>query len=216
MPAYIVIDGMDGAGKGTVLSGLQKVYPPHIGNSPGRFWYTREPGGTPVAEKIRSIVVNDQVSALTELLLFVAAREDLREVLIKPALDRGDHIISDRSVSSTFAYQLYGRDNQKMLPTLQHINALHQVQPTVYIFLDLDPEEAARRTCLRSDDGMIVDGAKFDKESLAFHTRARAGFKAFREFFPDTLCHFVDASQPPDKVFEDVLAVIVEHLKVFG
>lgn len=163
MPFYLVIDGMDGAGKGTVLAGVERVYPPHIDNPAGRFWYTREPGGSPVAERIRSIVVNDHVSALTELLLFVAAREDLRRTLIGPALLWGDNVISDRSVSSTFAYQLCGRDRQEMLPTLQHLNALHEVQPTMYIFLDLDPEEAARRTCIRSDAGNIIDGAKFDK-----------------------------------------------------
>ena len=174
--------------------------------------YTREPGGSPVAEKLREIVVRDFVTPLTELLLFVAAREDLRSAVVEPALKRGVHVISYRAASSTFAYQLYGRKKLDQLPILQYLNSLHEVCPTLYIFLDLDPEEAARRICLR---GGVVDADKFDKESIEFHTRVRQGFKAFPEFEPGVPCYFVDASQTPDKVLADVLAIMAEHLATF-
>ena len=213
--AYIVIDGMDGSGKGTVLDGLRAIYPPLDGDNSQRFIYTREPGGSPLAEQIRRLVVNDPMSALTELLLFVAAREDLRRVLIGPAVDRGQHVISDRSVSSTFSYQIHGRQQPDLLPTLRYLDKLHMVWPSLYVFLDLEPELAAKRTGGRAAEVGSEDGAKFDRESIDFHTRVREGFKTFPAFEPDVPCHFVDASQTPDAVLSEVSAIIATHLATF-
>lgn len=142
--------------------------------------------------------------------MFVAAREELRSTFVAPALARDDHVISDRAASSTLAYQIFGRQRHDQLPLFKYLNGLHTCNPTLYIFLDLDPEEAAKRIGRRS-----TDQDRFDKEGVAFQIRVREGFRAFPEFVPGVSCHFVDASQSPEKVLVDVLAIIVEHLATF-
>lgn len=197
---FIVIDGGEGAGKTTLLRALQECLPE------SEFVFTREPGGTAVATEIRRILLDrtQPLSLLAEFFLFWAARAEHLAQIIVPALFEGKTVISDRFDSSTFAYQIRGRENVSLLPHFDLIREMccRNVSP-LYIFLDIDPEEGLRRTEGRRENN------HFDAESLAFHTRVRSGFM---EFFASHPHRIVSAHKPPEIVLGEVLEIIRESV----
>jgi len=164
--AFIVFEGGDGSGKSTQikrLSGrlLRREHP---------YLVTREPGGTPLGEQLRKILkTRTDLSPLGELLLFVAARQQLLTQIIEPAIRSGKNIISDRFTASTIAYQGYGRGlNISNIVSLNKL-ATGQIEPDLNILLDLAPEVALSRISERKKDS-------FDNSELSFHKRVRQGF----------------------------------------
>ena len=164
--AFIVFEGGDGSGKSTQikrLSGrlLRREHP---------YIFTREPGGTPLGEQLRKILkTRTDLSPLGELLLFVAARQQLVTQIIEPAIRSGKNIISDRFTASTIAYQGYGRGlNISNIVSLNKL-ATGQIEPDLNILLDLAPEVALSRISERKKDS-------FDNSELSFHKRVRQGF----------------------------------------
>ena len=164
--AFIVFEGGDGSGKSTQikrLSGrlLRREHP---------YIITREPGGTPLGEQLRKILkTRTDLSPLGELLLFVAARQQLLTQIIEPAIRSGKNIISDRFTASTIAYQGYGRGLD--IANIVSLNKLAtgQIEPDLNILLDLQPEIALSRISERKKDS-------FDNSELSFHKRVRQGF----------------------------------------
>lgn len=204
---YIVIDGIDGAGKGFLFETLQKAFPP-LSKDEQKFVYTREPGGTPVGEKIREVLLNDYMSPLSEFFLFLAQRKEVRDQVVEPALLRGIHVISDRSDSSTFAYQIRGRQHPALEKSFWKTRKEITPVPSLYIFLDLDPKVAAERLSRRKSDG--GEGDRFDTENIEFFTRVRQGFIDFaKEVFAPVI--FVDASASKEEVAQEV----VTHIRAF-
>ena len=164
--AFIVFEGGDGSGKSTQikrLSGrlLRREHP---------YIITREPGGTPLGEQLRKILkTRTDLSPLGELLLFVAARQQLLTQVIEPAIRSGKIIISDRFTASTIAYQGYGRGLD--IANIVSLNKLvtGEIEPDLNILLDLAPEVALSRISKRKKDS-------FDNSELSFHKRVRQGF----------------------------------------
>lgn len=166
----VVCDGSNGAGKTTLIEHLRK----HLQDSGFEVLVTREPGGTPIGEKIREVLLSPdtpEMCDLTELMLFAAARaQHLREKIL-PALDAGKVVLCDRFDSATIAFQQYARGLDGGL--VQRINALalDGFKPDLYLILDLDPLKGLERVRQR---GAALD--RLEAEKLAFLERAREGF----------------------------------------
>ena len=146
---FITFEGIDGAGKSSHIEGLAAAF-----RTQGRtVTVSREPGGTPLAEKLREMVLNDPMDALTESLLIFAARRDHLRNVIEPALARGEVVLCDRFTDATFAYQGAGRGfDLGALSTLEHLaqtglapQADLMREPDLTVWFDLAPEVAAER-----------------------------------------------------------------------
>ena len=175
---FIVLEGGDGAGKGTVVRHLQKVLPK------GKFVYSREPGGTVVGEKVREILLGEQMSPVTELMLHFSYRFEHIEKVILPNLKKGKHVISERYIASTYAYQIEGWKRPDLLPLFRILekecNKL--IKPDLYLFLDLDAKEGERR--LRNK-GEKLD--RFELAGLAFHERVRKAYHKYLKKYPSNV-----------------------------
>jgi len=171
---FISFEGIDGAGKSTHIDALAQAF-----RTQGRaVTLTREPGGTPLAEKLRAMVLNDAMDAMTEALLVFAARRDHLQQLIEPALARGDVVLCDRFTDATFAYQGGGRGfDLKMLSimeqwvqTVRGLEADFVRQPDLTVWFDLPAEIAAQRLAgARTPD-------KFEAQPVEFFRRVSNGY----------------------------------------
>lgn len=205
---YVVIDGMDGSGKGTQLALLKQKFPDAV--------FTREPGGTPLSENIRSLVVDDpntqNASALTKLLLFCAARVDLQQNLIMPALRADKLVIADRGPPSTWAYQVDAEEDGDLSNCFDAIHreifgtvfrSKYGRRPDLYIILDLHPEVARERVTRDANRTATY----FDKKELDFYRRVRHGFLKFAQWAAqrDSQVIFIDAHGTPERVHELIM-----------
>ncbi|WP_296226304.1 dTMP kinase [Ralstonia sp. UBA689] len=167
---FITFEGIDGAGKSTHLAWFAQQLQTKLAPQGKKVVVTREPGGTPLGERLREVLLHERMHLETEaLLMFAGRREHIAEV-IQPALDRGDWVISDRFTDATFAYQGGGRGL-----AIDRLEALEQwvqqgLQPTKTILFDLAPEIAAARLA----DARTPD--KFEAESVQFFLRTRAEY----------------------------------------
>lgn len=200
---FVTFEGIDGAGKSTHVEGLAQVF-----RERGRtVTLTREPGGTPLAEKLRTLVLNDPMDALTEALLVFAARRDHLQQLIEPALARGDVVLCDRFTDATFAYQGGGRgyDRQVLRVLEGWVQALPGTQalrqPDLTIWFDLDPAIAAQRLA----GARVPD--KFEAQPVEFFRRVAAGYADRLAENPSRFAR-VDAAQSRESVWQEVLAAV--------
>lgn len=202
---FISFEGIDGAGKSTHIDSLAQA----LRASGKSVTLTREPGGTPLAEKLRAIFLNDTMDALTEALLVFAARRDHLQQCIEPALARGEVVLCDRFTDATFAYQGFGRGfDRHMLSVLeQWVQTLPGMsepvvrQPDLTIWFDLNAEVAAQRLVgARHPD-------KFEAQPLEFFRRVVAGYAARAAEFPNRFAR-VDASLSRDAVWRGVLEAV--------
>ena len=202
---FITFEGIDGTGKSTQLSRAVR----YIRKSGHRVLVTREPGGTRTGERIREILLaakTGKLAPLAELALMYAARAQLLEQRIRPALARGDVVVSDRFNTASFAYQGYGRE----LGTAA-VRAFDRVicgatQPHLTIILDLDPKAALDRAQGRG----TRKRSKLDRieaQGLAFHQRVRAGYLAIARTAPDRI-KVVNADQTIEAMQEQIRALI--------
>ena len=170
---FIVLDGPNGSGKSTQVNRLRD----HFTSLGRKVVVTREPGGSPQAEQIRDILVNGDVGrwdAVSEILLFAAARRNHVETVIKPALAAGNIVISDRFVPSTIAYQGYG--NQGPLDLIEQTTkiAIGDFKPDLTILMFVDIEEGLKRAHARRN-GSEQRFTSYDKD---YHQRVYQGFEA--------------------------------------
>lgn len=200
---YIVIEGLEGAGKTTARDVVVETLR-DLGVSD--LLFTREPGGTVLAEKLRSLVldiksVGDEViTDKAEVLMFYAARVQLVETVIKPALASGQWVIGDRHDLSTQAYQGGGRGiDRTMLATLRDA-VLGDFRPNLTLYLDVTPEVGLKRARARGDLDRI------EQESLNFFNRTRARYLELAA--ADDSIITVDATQPLEKVMSDIRAAV--------
>ena len=213
---FITFEGIDGAGKSSHIERLAQL----VRDSGRTVLVTREPGGTALAEKIRSMVLNDEMDPLTEALLVFAARRDHIQRCIRPALARGEVVLCDRFTDSTFAYQGYGRGfNHGVLTQLEewvqkdHLGPAGSfaddlfIEPTFTFFYDLDPKIAAQRLAgARSPD-------RFESEQQTFFEKVRMGYQNRLASNPGRFIR-VDASQSIDAVWLDVSRAMDEVLRL--
>lgn len=205
---FISFEGIDGAGKSTHIEGLAQVF-----RAQGRVvTLTREPGGTPLAEKLRTLVLNDPMDAMTEALLVFAARRDHLQQVIEPALARGDVVLCDRFTDATFAYQGSGRGFD--LATLGYLEQLVQTmqspeggfirQPELTIWFDLAPDIAA----VRLAGARMPD--KFESQPVTFFARVRAGYQTRFEADPQRFAR-IAAEQTREAVWQEVLVNVKQR-----
>lgn len=197
----IVCDGNNGAGKSSVIRAIEEF----LISQHRKVLITREPGGTRIGEKIRSVVLDPETPELcdtTELLLFAAARaQHLKEKII-PAIKAGTIVVCDRFTPATIAFQHYGRGIP--LDLVRSINsfALEGFEPDLNIILDVDPEIGMKRVASRGEG---LD--RMEMQKLEFLANAREGFLLQAEESPATFV-VIDASRPFKDVSSDVLAAV--------
>ncbi|OIP15263.1 MAG: dTMP kinase [Comamonadaceae bacterium CG_4_9_14_0_8_um_filter_57_21] len=203
---FITFEGIDGAGKSTHIDALAQVF-----RAQGRsLTLTREPGGTPLAEKLRALVLNDPMDAMTEALLVFAARRDHLQQVIEPALARGEVVLCDRFTDATFAYQGGGRGfDLQTLSFLEHLVQSKQGleghfvrQPDMTLWFDLAPDIAAQRLA----GARVPD--KFEAQPVEFFARVRAGYQARFAAQPQRFAR-IDADQSRDAVWQDVFDTLL-------
>jgi dTMP kinase len=200
---FVTFEGIDGAGKSTHIEALAVA----LRQQGKQVVLTREPGGTPLAEKLRGLALNEAMDPLTEALLMFAARRDHLQQVIEPALARGDAVLCDRFTDATFAYQGAGRGfDLQVLATLerwvQSVDALPAPilrQPDVTVWFDLDPAIAAQRLA----GARLPD--KFESQPQEFFARVASGYAARAAADPQRFLR-VAADQPRDAVWREVQA----------
>ncbi|WP_125781948.1 dTMP kinase [Pseudoalteromonas rubra] len=197
----LVCDGSNGAGKTTVIQGIAD----YLEQQGYDVVLTREPGGTPIGEKVRSVILDPstpEMGSMTELMLFGAARAQHVEEKIRPALEAGKVVISDRFDAATFSFQHYARGID--LETITTINelALGGFKPDMNLILDLDPQLGLQRVSQRGEG---LD--RLEDEKMEFLHRAREGYLAQAKADPARFS-VIDASQDKQSVLSDCLKVV--------
>lgn len=205
---FISFEGIDGAGKSSHVETLAQCF-----RRQGRaVTVTREPGGTPLAEQLRTVALNQPMDALTEALLMFAARRDHLLQVIEPALARGDVVLCDRFTDATFAYQGHGRgfdlqvlsELERWVQSVDALPAGSLRQPQLTLWFDLAPEIAAQRLA----GARLPD--KFESEPLAFFRQVAAGYAARQAADPVRFAR-IEAQQPREAVWEAVRAAVHER-----
>jgi dTMP kinase len=205
---FISFEGIDGAGKSTHIESLAQAF-----RAQGRVvTQTREPGGTPLAEKLRTIVLNDAMDAMTEALLVFAARRDHLQQVIEPALARGEVVLCDRFTDATFAYQGGGRGfDHNLLSFLEQTIQCRRGeegdfvrQPEMTVWFDISPQAAAGRLA----GARVPD--KFESQPLVFFEKVAAGYEARARQYPQRFVR-IDASQTRHQVWQQVTLAMVRR-----
>jgi dTMP kinase len=202
-PGFLIaFEGVEGAGKSTQLDRLRD----ELERRGHEVVVTREPGGTPVGERVRDVLLDPAVDLdpRAEALLFAAARAQLVEQVIRPALERGAVVLCDRYLDSSLAYQGGGRGLGR--GPVQEVNrfATGGLLPDLVVLLDLDPAEGLGRNTARRD--------RIEVEGLGFHRRVREAFRELAAADPGRFA-VVDAAAPADQVAAAVLAASLRHLE---
>jgi dTMP kinase len=197
---FITFEGIEGSGKTTQLRKLAERIPSAV--------VTKEPGGTPIGDRIRAILLDPQsvgMDATTELFLYAASRRQHVAELIRPALERGGVVFCDRYTDSTLAYQGFGR--RLDLDELRTLNdwATARLVPDLTLLFDLSEEAGLRRARSRNDASTALqDESRFEAEDLRFHRRVREGYLSLAKAEPRRWV-VIDGDGTPDEVFARLL-----------
>lgn len=201
---FISIEGVEGVGKTTNLKFIQQFF----SDNGIPLYCTREPGGTPLAEDIRNILLHrndEKIDQMTELLLMFAARTQHIAEVIKPALARGEWVLCDRFTDSSFAYQGGGRGiPMEIIEGLTNL-ALEGFKPDFTIILDLPVDLGLERAQTRSEKD------RFEQEDKAFFERVRSVFHARAKANPDRYC-IIDTTPALEEVQADLHRVLTEYV----
>lgn len=193
----ISFEGVDGSGKSTQARLLYD----YLTASNFNTLFIREPGGTPVSEVVRAILLDNshkQMSARAELLLFLAARAELVDKVIEPALKQGKIIITDRFSDSTLAYQIDGRKLPAEIVRKTNEFAAAKIKPNLTFIVDLEIAKAHVRLKANKD--------RLESETGGFHQRVRRGFLKIAKAEPRRV-KVVDGRKTPDEIFAEILAI---------
>jgi dTMP kinase len=205
---FLTLEGGEGAGKSTLARALAE----RLRGRGLAVTVTREPGGSRRAEEIRETILSGRIKpygAFAEALMFSAARIDHVDRLIRPALEKGDWVISDRFIDSTRAYQgILGEIEPALLAELEQV-ATAGLRPDLTFVLDIDPRLGLRRAARRRAPGETGD--RFESEDLGFHTRLREAFLAIARAEPQR-CAVLDAQLPPEALAQAAFAMLEQRL----
>jgi len=203
----ISFEGLDGAGKSTQMSMLERwLEALHI-----PFIHTREPGGTPLGNEIRQLLLNRPelaIVALAEAFLFQADRAQHFATLVIPALNEGKVVLTDRCFDASIAYQGYGRGVDISLIEYLSLLATQGNKPDLTILLDLDPSEVHHRTDVTHDQsGTREARTRFDAEAEGFHQRVQEGFHALARAHPERI-KVIDASRTSVEIHQEIIGLV--------
>lgn len=194
---FITLEGIDGAGKSSHLEAIAS----HLARYGAEVVRTREPGGTPLAEALRNLVLHTAMDAMTETLLVFAARRDHLAAVIVPALARGATVLCDRFTDATFAYQGAGRGFDVSLLTALEQWVQQGLQPQLTLWFDLDPALARRRLV----EARVAD--RFEAQGPDFFERVRDGYRNRAAADPGRFAR-IDAAAERDAVSRQVIDVL--------
>ncbi|PYQ52634.1 MAG: dTMP kinase [Acidobacteria bacterium] len=201
---FITLEGIEGSGKSTQVRRLAERIPNSLA--------TKEPGGTPTADRIRAILLDtaSTIDPVAEVFLFAASRRQHVTEVIRPALEAGRVVLCDRFADATLAYQGFGRLLD--LDRLRWLNdwATGSLYPDLTLIFDL-PEEVGLSRARSRNSAAPVDEGRFETEDLRFFRRVREGYLALAVAEPHRYA-VVDASGTPDDVFEKTLDVLRRRL----
>lgn len=196
---FVVFEGTDGSGKTTILNNVKK----YLDESNIEYILTREPGGTKIGEKIRDILLNNKNKEMdyrTEALLFAAARAQSVEEVLRPALNKGKLVISDRYVLSSIAYQGYARELN--IDGVKGINdfAIDGLKPDWTIFFDVDPIKVLdrKKAATKAD--------RLEEEGNNYHSKVYEGYKKMIEEYQNVIV--IDASRSIEEVTNETIIAL--------
>jgi len=203
---FITFEGGEGAGKTTQIGHLAR----RLALRGAAVVSTREPGGTPHAEKLRSLLLSGAAAPLGplgEAILFTAARIDHIDTLIEPSLARGDFVLCDRFMDSTRAYQgALGKVDARMIALLERA-AVGAGRPDLTFVLDVPPAQGLARAAKRRGSGAVD---RFESEDAGFHVGLREAFLAIAAAEPSR-CVVIDATGAPEEIGETIWRVAAER-----
>jgi dTMP kinase len=208
---FITFEGIEGSGKSTQISRLLQ----YLTEQRRPVTLTREPGGTPIGDQVRRILLdplNRLLDPTAELLLYAASRaQHLREV-IRPALAAGRIVLCDRFSDATVAYQGYGRGLS--VPVIRELDRIVTagLRPRLTVLLDLPAETGLGRARGRNMSQGLHGEARFENEDIAFHSNVRNGYLQLAKEEPGRI-RTVNAARLPDEVQEDIRAIVDEVLE---
>ncbi len=197
---FISLEGMDGAGKTTQF----KLLLEHLNSKGYDIVVTREPGGTPISEKIRSVILDKEnmgMNAMCEAMLYAASRAEHVDKVIKPALKEGKIVLCDRYVHSSIAYQGYGRQLGADVVEKMNDNAIDGIKPDVTFILMLSPQSVHERL---TKSGKDLD--RLEREGVEFFERIHRGFTELAQKDPRIL--LIDASD----TIENIASIISQSV----
>lgn len=209
---FITFEGLDGAGKSTQMELLAR----RLRESGRDVLVTAEPGGTPIGEQIRRILLdraNAGLSPVAELLLYFASRAQNVEEAILPALEHGRIVLSDRFTDSTLVYQGFGRGlGEEAVKTLESI-ACRGLKPDLTIYLDIDLETSLARARARNRavEGERSVETRMDEQSAEFYRKVRAGYETLARREPERF-RVIDGRRAPESVAADVWRAVAPIL----
>jgi len=219
MSFFVTFEGIEGCGKTTQIRLLSAA----LTKAGHRVTLTREPGGCPIADKIRAILLDAENRALTpsaELLLYAAARAQHINEVITPALDRGDIVLCDRFTDATLAYQGYGRGLDRT--TIEQLNAMAAAgcRPNLTLLLDCPVDTGLERAFARIEAAAVTDNSskreeRFELESRQFHQRVRDGYLALAEEEPDRFI-IIKADSEVEDIFAAISTAVTARLSGRG
>ncbi len=209
---FITLEGPDGGGKSSQIGPLADF----LRQAGCRVLATREPGGTPIGDRVRQILLDPAIADMlprTEILLFQASRAQLVDQVIRPHLESGGVVICDRYADSTLAYQGYGQGGD--LETLRRLLdfATGGLRPDLTLLLDVDTDLGMKRMSGRKPGTQDGDLNRLDANTLAYHRRVRQGYAELSAREPDRWVR-IDASQPPDAVQQQMREVVLARLRL--
>lgn len=204
---FITFEGGEGAGKSTAIKRIVEK----LASEGYEIVLTREPGGTPIAEEIRNVILDKKNTAMdprTEALLYAASRRQHLVEKVIPALKEGKLVLCDRFIDSSLAYQ--GGAREIGIDNVYNMNlfATEGMLPDLTILFDIKPEEGLARIAANSQREVN----RLDVEKLAFHNKVRDSFHELAKKFPERFV-IIDASKSPDEVFEESYKAIEDRLK---
>lgn len=193
---FITMEGPDGSGKSTQIEAIKRFFE----DRGEKVVVTREPGGTHISEKIRALLLdrdNAEMNPMAEALLYAASRAQLVSQVIKPALEEGTHVICDRFVDSSIAYQGFGRELGDSVAVI-NAYAVNNCMPDATFLMKLNPEIGKSRIRTSDQDRM-------EMEKMEFHNKVFAGYEALELEFPDRIVG-VDATRNIEEISDEILA----------
>lgn len=206
MSLFITFEGVEGSGKTTQIQRLKR----YLTRKGILCKVTREPGGPPISEKVRKILLNPdhrEMVPLSELLLYEAARAQHLNEVIEPILKKGGIVLCDRFTDATIAYQGFGRKlNLGLIENLNRLSTQGR-KPDVTFLLDCPSDLGLKRAVQRNRRQRKEKEERFEREKIQFHHRVRKGYLSLAKKDPQRV-KVIDTRQGPDKVFEKIRDIV--------